>query len=143
MEEITVAAGERVRLMLRLAPSNLPEEKLDAADIEGLRGDILFKNSGGEGAFTVVGGPANIVEEGEERVALMLNGTAEGGLGRYTIDRIQLSLPHRAPVQVAKDDPLFDSFCINVIGPEYPQVEEIQPRPDNVAWAERPKEPEA
>jgi len=126
--------------MLRLAPTDVPKGLSEDAAPEGLHGDVLFKNAEGEGTFTVAGGPGTIVEGGEKHVALMLNGTAEGGLGRYMIERIQLSMPHRAPVQVPKGDPLFSSFAVNLTGPAYPKVEEIVTRPETVSWVEDAKE---
>jgi hypothetical protein len=137
MTEITVKAGDRVRLMVRLQP-DLAEGSAAPA-ITGLHGDILFKNSAGEGTFTVVGGPARVLEDGDAHVVLMLNGTAEGGLGRYMVERIQLAMPHRAALQVPKDDPTFNSFCVNVVGSPYPRVMDIAERPEDIAWADEPE----
>ncbi len=52
-------------------------------------------------------------------------------------------MPHRAPKQIAKEDPLFQSFAINVAGPQYPEVEEITQRPERVAWVEEAGKPNA
>jgi hypothetical protein len=136
MDEITVKPGDRVRLMVRMAPDTVDDPAARA--ITGLHGDILFKNTNGDGMFTVVGGPARVLEDGDAHIVLMLNGTAEGGVGRYEIERIQLAMPHRSPFQMPKDDPLFRSFAISIAASPYPRVVDIQERPEDIEWAEDP-----